>query len=125
MSNWWEPHEEQLQYMSFLPREWDDPVLKAIGGWDNEKGELVPEQATGNTYGGRSGTTTPAHGQGPKKKISLADYKLKKNGLSPATNAAQTATSSQPVVAPVQNPVTKAEVPKPVAESQPTLSQKR
>ena len=70
-------NEEQLQYMSFLNREFDDGLIRAVGGWDNDKGELMDTIATA-AHGSRSGTTTPRPGQAPGKKISLAEYKNKK-----------------------------------------------
>ena len=77
-------NEEQLQYMSFLNREFDDGLIRAIGGWDNEKGEIMDTTTTA-THGSRSGTTTPRPGQAPGKKISLAEYKNKKAASQPAS----------------------------------------
>ena len=121
----WEAHEEPLQYMSFLARDWDDGVLKAVGGWDNEKGELVLEQATGNTYGGSSGTTTPHHGQGPKKKITLAEYNKNKSTARSSTKNTPKATEDQAVPTLVQSLETVAKDIKIKADSQTVSSQKR
>ncbi|KAI9722389.1 MAG: hypothetical protein M1812_001861 [Candelaria pacifica] len=72
--------EEGLQYMSFLYRDWDDSIIVARGNWDNE-GSIM-ENGTGSRAEVRSGTSTPSHGQGQKKKITLSDYKSKpKAGL--------------------------------------------
>ena len=67
--------EEGLQYMSFLYRDWDDSILVARGDWDNEGS--VMENGISSRTEVRSGTTTPSHGQGQKKKITLSDYKSK------------------------------------------------
>lgn len=68
------PGEEELQYVSFLDRSRGDTVIKAVGGWDNGKGELIDVSPNG-MRGGKSGTTTPKQGG---KKMTLADYKNKK-----------------------------------------------
>lgn len=72
--------EAPLQYLSFLSRDWDDSLLRVVGGWDNEKGEMM-SSATVQVNGARSGTSTPQPGGGPKKKISLSDYKSKAAGV--------------------------------------------
>ena len=69
-----------MQYLSFLSRDWDDGLLRVVGGWDNEKGEMM-DTATIQANGARSGTSTPQPGGGPKKKISLSDYKSKAAGI--------------------------------------------
>ena len=70
------PHEEQLSYLSFLPRTFDeDNIMNAIGDWDDGEGAI--KQKNPNA---RSGTSSPLPGQVPKKKISLADYKIKTAG---------------------------------------------
>ncbi|KAI9699353.1 MAG: hypothetical protein M1836_002964 [Candelina mexicana] len=71
--------EEDLQYMSFLYRDWDDSILVARGNWDDE-GRIM-ENGTSSRTELRSGTSTPSQGQ--KKKITLSDYKSKpKVGMS-------------------------------------------
>lgn len=74
------PDEAPLQYLSFLPRDWDEGLLRVVGNWDNEKGEMM-DNATIQANGVRSGTSTPQPGGGPKKKISLSDYKSKAAGI--------------------------------------------
>ena len=76
-------NEEPLQYMSFL-RDWDDGLITAVGGWDNDKGEIMdPAQ---QKQAARSSTSTP---RVSAKKISLSDYKKKTAGQS--TNGTSTA----------------------------------
>jgi hypothetical protein len=71
-------NEEPLQYMSFLKDRGDDnTILVTVGGWNNEKGELVdmspPQKGLGS-----SGTNTPKQGPTVAKKISFADYTKKR-----------------------------------------------
>ena len=66
--------ETQLQYLSFIPREGNDGLLKAVGNWDNGSGEIM-ENSSSQSHGMMSQTSSPQHGQPPKKKISLLDYK--------------------------------------------------
>ncbi|MCJ1399167.1 hypothetical protein MMC11_002369 [Xylographa trunciseda] len=73
-------NEGELQYVSFLRRELGDSLITAVGGWDNEKGELVDVSPNG-ARGVKSGTSTPKQGG---KKMTLADYKNKKAGIQPA-----------------------------------------
>lgn len=69
-------HEEQLSYLTFMPRTFDeDNIMSAIGDWDDGNGTI--KEKTSNV---RSGTSSPLPGQVPKKKISLADYKNKAAG---------------------------------------------
>ena len=69
-------HEEQLSYLTFMPRTFDeDNIMSAIGDWDDGNGAI--KEKTSNA---RSGTSSPLPGQVPKKKISLADYKNKAAG---------------------------------------------
>ena len=65
--------EEQLQYLSFLA-DWDDGLITPVGGWDNEKGEIMEQVSVT-----RSTTTTPKVGA---KKISMSDYKKRTAGQS-------------------------------------------
>ena len=74
-------NEGELQYVSFLRRELGDSLITAVGGWDNEKGELVDASPNG-IRGVKSGTSTPKQGG---KKMTLADYKNKKAGIQPAS----------------------------------------
>lgn len=69
-----EAHEEQLQYLSFI-RNWDDGLIVPVGGWDDDKGGIAKESPPEQR---RSETNTPKQGQTAGKKISLADYKLKR-----------------------------------------------
>ncbi|KAL8718238.1 MAG: hypothetical protein Q9225_004596 [Loekoesia sp. 1 TL-2023] len=84
-NNWrrscpFEKHEEQLQYMTFLPHHVrGDTMLRTIGDWDDGDGRMKTEQAK-RTSGGSSGAISPSAGQQPKKKISLLDYKNKMAG---------------------------------------------
>ena len=69
-------HEEQLSYLSFLARTFDeDNVMQAIGDWDDGNGAIKDKNPDA-----RSGTSSPLPGQAPKKKISFADYKNKAAG---------------------------------------------
>ncbi|KAI9871125.1 MAG: hypothetical protein M1830_003287 [Pleopsidium flavum] len=73
-------NEESLQYMSFLSRNWEDSLLVAIGGWDDEKGSVM-ETGTAKTDGVKSSTNTPQNGQVQKKKITLSAYKNKAKAI--------------------------------------------
>ena len=63
--------EAQLQYLSFLA-DWDNGLITPVGGWDNEKGEIMEQASVA-----RSTTTTPKVGA---KKISMSDYKKRTTG---------------------------------------------
>ena len=68
--------EEPLQYMSFLTHQ--DPeqsLTKAVGGWSDEKGNLVDEDPSPQQIYGSTSNSLFSAGQG--KKISLTDYKSK------------------------------------------------
>ncbi|KAL8952651.1 MAG: hypothetical protein Q9222_001457 [Ikaeria aurantiellina] len=87
MNDWrrscpFDKYEEQLQYMTFLPHTArGDTMLRTVGNWDDGEGKTKNESAkaiSGNSSGNRS----PAAGQLPKKKISLAGYMNKKGGQS-------------------------------------------
>ena len=69
-----DPHEERLQYMTFLPHHNEETMFHAVGGWDDGKGNFKAKQDK------RSGTSSPLPGQPAKKKISLLDYKKKAAG---------------------------------------------
>ena len=77
--------------MSFLARDDHDTVLRVIGGWDNENGEIEMEKPS--PLQGKSGSSTPAAG-GPKKKMSLAEYKKQKTAAKEAPKV--TLSGSQP-----------------------------
>ena len=64
--------EEELQYLTFKDRTNDGTELYVRGGWDDGKGGIAPPEGT---LSRNSSDGTPYSGQGPKKKISLADYK--------------------------------------------------
>jgi hypothetical protein len=80
LGNLFGPHEENLQYLSFI-NNWDDTVITPVGGWDNDKGEMASSQ----THTVRSTTTTP---KVKAKKISLSDYHKRagSNGGGKSTN---------------------------------------
>ena len=69
-----EPHEEKLQYMTFKDRSADGSIrgLHARGGWDDGNGAIAPLEASSS----RSSTDFSATA-GPRKKITLAEYKNK------------------------------------------------
>ena len=75
-----EPHEEKLQYMTFKDRLGDRSIkgLHARGGWDDGNGAIAPLEASSS----RSSTdfSTAA---GPRKKITLAEYKNKARNKAP------------------------------------------
>jgi hypothetical protein len=79
--------EEQLQYMSFLSyQEEDTSLLKAEGGWADEEGNIMPEDASPQETGTNGGSTPIAGMQ--RKKITLNDYKNKGKGASDADDTA-------------------------------------
>jgi len=72
-----EDNERRLQYLSFKDRSSDleRSGMHAHGAWDNGKGGMaLLEEKTSLTS---SDATTPHPNQGPRKKITLADYKNK------------------------------------------------
>ncbi|KAL8903621.1 MAG: hypothetical protein Q9207_003796 [Kuettlingeria erythrocarpa] len=72
-------HEEQLQYMTFLPHTArGDTMLRTSGNWDDGDGKIKTEPSKPMSSGS-SGAISPS-GQQPKKKISLLDYKNKMAG---------------------------------------------
>ena len=85
-------HEEQLQYLSFLPRDPGEDLLIATGGWDNERGEMVE-----HLQAGRSGTSTPQQGQGQVKKIPFSHYKTHKAGGQSVTKEVPKPNGVQPI----------------------------
>ena len=76
-----EPHEEKLQYMTFKDRSTDGSIvgLRARGGWDDGNGAIAPLEAASS----RSSTDLSATA-GPRKKITLAEYKNKARNKPPA-----------------------------------------
>lgn len=67
--------EEQLQYLSFLA-DWDDGLIRPVGGWDNVKGEIMDRSNSQQS----NMSTTSVVGSTKKIKYSLADYKKKAAG---------------------------------------------
>lgn len=110
------PDEAPLQYLSFLSRDSDDTLFRVVGGWDNEKGEMM-DSATVQVSGARSGTSTPQPGGGAKKKISLSDYKSKAAGVGvvkPLPKVLEKAVAVPPIngtSAPTEKPLKPPEVP--------------
>jgi len=82
-------HEEQLQYMSFLPHQGDhESLLHVVGGWSDDTGNVIDDTASPQ-MNPTSGHNTPVEG-GPRKKISLRDYKTKdKLGTEPVERKEQ------------------------------------
>ncbi|KAJ5272865.1 hypothetical protein N7478_007990 [Penicillium angulare] len=84
-SNWaighdrpFKPEEQELQYMTFLTHHNTDSLLKAVGDWSDEKGNMMTDRSTAPTKNELPKETVA------KKKISLNDYKNQKNrGTSP------------------------------------------
>ena len=94
VENWrttcpFDPNEEQLQYMTFLPHTLrGDFLLRTRGGWDDGEGKLrtePPKRISGSSSGGLS----PLPGQPPLKKVSLQEYRKMKT-------AGQNSTKSSP-----------------------------
>lgn len=69
-------NEEKLQYMTFLSRNWEDSLLVAVGGWDDEQGGIM-ETGTATADGLATRANTPQQGTTQKKKITLSAYKNK------------------------------------------------
>ena len=71
-------HEEQLQYMSFLPHQdlEEEALIKVVGGWADDQGNLLEEETSSHTNFD-SGRNTPLD-QSNRKKITLKDYKKDK-----------------------------------------------
>lgn len=71
--------EEPLQYMSFLTHQDEEQsLIKAVGGWSDEKGNLVDEDPSPQQIYGSTSTSPSLAAQ--RKKISLLDYKSKAKG---------------------------------------------
>lgn len=91
------PEEENLQYMTFLAHQTEDTLLVAVGGWSDEKGNIMDEEGPSNMS---SISTLNRNAQQDvkglkKKKISLSDYK-KKALETPAPRPKSTAAPSVP-----------------------------
>ena len=74
-------NEEPVQYVSFL-RDWDGGIITPVGGWDNDKGEIM--DSAQQRQPARSSTSTPTVNP---KKITLSDYKKKAAGQSTSNGA--------------------------------------
>lgn len=70
-----EPHEQELQYVSYL-RDWSDSLIMPRSGWDDGKGGML-NIATQQSPS-RSGTNTPKQGQTSGKKLTLSEYKARR-----------------------------------------------
>ncbi|KAL8873501.1 MAG: hypothetical protein Q9174_001038 [Haloplaca sp. 1 TL-2023] len=83
VENWrrtcpFDPDEEQLQYMTFLPHNLrGDFLLRTRGGWDDGEGKLRTEPAK-RISGSSSGGLSPLPGQPPRKKMSYQEYRKMK-----------------------------------------------
>ncbi|KAE8348204.1 hypothetical protein BDV28DRAFT_104351 [Aspergillus coremiiformis] len=74
------PEEHQLQYMTFLTHHEGDSLLVAVGDWSDGTGNVMSDQRSGF----HSAAST-RWGGSVKKKITLSDYKNKRNtGASPS-----------------------------------------
>ncbi|KAL4881522.1 hypothetical protein BJY04DRAFT_60595 [Aspergillus karnatakaensis] len=74
------PEEQQLQYMTFLTHDDSDSLLVAVGDWSDTTASVMADSRSRP----QSATSTPSSGH-VKKKISLHDYKNKRNnGTSPS-----------------------------------------
>lgn len=74
--------EEQLQYLSFIPPTIEETLLSVVGGWSDEKGDLLPEEEDEELSPRAKPTTaclSPA-ADIQRKKISLGQYKTKVKG---------------------------------------------
>lgn len=74
--------EEQLQYLSFIPPTNEDTLLSVVGGWSDEKGNLLLDEED-EALSPKSKSTTARHSPAPetqRKKISLGQYKTKVKG---------------------------------------------
>jgi hypothetical protein len=75
--------EEPQPYSGSLKHDSPDQNLGQVdGGWDSERGETIDSTPTGQ--GAKSDTAIPKLGQSTGKKMTLAEYKLKKAAETPA-----------------------------------------
>ncbi|KAI4174352.1 MAG: hypothetical protein LQ348_006387 [Seirophora lacunosa] len=134
-NNWrracpFDKHEEQLQYMTFLPHTLrGDTMFRTTGDWDDGHGKMKA-QSTKPISGGSSGAISPP-GQQPKKKISLLDYKNKLAGQASGKSTPKTAESGKhginappPSFGETKNSAANNEVPGKTAEVTDSASQK-
>lgn len=77
--------EEQLQYLSFHSHQEEDTLLLAHGGWSDERGNILREEAQKQDIL-RSATNTPSVGPQKRKKITLGEYKKKGEAKDAAPN---------------------------------------
>ncbi|OJD25053.1 hypothetical protein ACJ73_03581 [Blastomyces percursus] len=71
------PEEEHLQYMTFLPHQGEDTLLVAVGGWSDERGNIMEEDMSKvPSIATSPSVDTPKH-KLQRKKISLSEYKKK------------------------------------------------
>jgi hypothetical protein len=86
--------EEPLQYMSFLThQDTEQSLIKAVGAWSDEKGNLVDEDPSPQQIYG-SASKSPSLGS-QRKKISLNDYKTKAKGGEESTRQDRMGKSGQ------------------------------
>lgn len=136
VENWrrtcpFDKHEEQLQYMTFLPHTLrGDTMLRTRGDWDDEDGKLKTESAK-RTSGSSSGGISPLPGQAPKKKIPLHEYHKKrmagqassKNSTKTGSNEKKELNAPQADPEPVVKPLPKVDPPVSLAEPQEVTTQ--
>ena len=79
--------EEQLQYLSFIPPTNEETLLSILGGWSDEKGNLLQDEQE-EELSPTSKPTTARHSPAAdvqRKKISLGQYKTKVKGEAEVT----------------------------------------
>ncbi|KAL8921131.1 MAG: hypothetical protein Q9208_005884 [Pyrenodesmia sp. 3 TL-2023] len=134
-NNWrkgspFDKHEEQLQYMTFLPHTArGDTMLRTSGNWDDGIGKIKTEP-TKPMSSGSSGAISPS-GQPPKKKISLLDYRNKMAGQASGKTSPKAEHSGKlnnhvppPSSAAATKPTIKDEPPVKAAETQDSAPQR-
>lgn len=134
-NNWrkgspFDKHEEQLQYMTFLPHTArGDTMLRTSGNWDDADGKIKTEP-TKPMSSGSSGAISPS-GQQPKKKISLLDYRNKMAGQTSGKTSPKAEHNGKlnnhvplPSSAAVTKPTIKDEAPVKAAKTQDSASQR-
>lgn len=90
------PEEQQLQYMTFLTHHEGDSLLVAVGDWSDETERVIMDQ----TSRPQSAASTPSSGL-TKKRISLNDYKNKRqSGTSALPNSQDAASGDTPMPLP-------------------------
>lgn len=111
-----EAHEEKLQYMTFKDRSADGSIrgLHARGGWDDGNGAIAPLEASSS----RSSTDFSATA-GPRKKITLAEYKNKARNKAPEKPLTSKTEENEATKKPVDETIVTTNAVKPVpAEKQ-------